>query len=197
MFLLNKHIKNDKAFTLVEILACLVLLSIISIFIIPLITNSIETTREIQQDTNTRDEADLIMSKFIKTLYSTKQTNIIRNITDSNGNSYLDISNDITKCSKNVDGTWNLNTDCVDTLEPLGFKTVAGNTKIHFKNEEYTISNNNIKISSNSKIKGDPNSVDIYEISLYLELTNTRDKNSVPQELEFKNQIQPILPKSN
>ena len=43
-----------------------------------------ENNRVIQQETMLRDEADLIMSKMIKALYSTNQNAIIHNTTTDN-----------------------------------------------------------------------------------------------------------------
>lgn len=192
MFLLNRYIKNHKGVTLVEILAAVVIFSIITILVAQLFVKGIETTASIQEEVVLRDEADLIISKFVKTLYSTQQSHIVRNSIDATG-SYLEITNDLNKCQRDENGSWKLTTDCINTLEPLGFKTSGGVTKIVFnKNEEYSVLDNNVRILSSSRINGDPNVTDLYEIILSLEITTIHGGKKYSKTMEFKNNVQPI-----
>lgn len=193
MFRLNKLLKNQKGLTLVELLASIVLISIISIFIFSIVLKAMENNRVIQQETMLRDEADIIVSKFIKTLYSTKQGYIIRNSTDSAGNSYIEVTNDLAKCEKNDAGNLIDASACNATLKPIGFKTSNGVTKIHILDDEYTVSQSNMKILSSSKITGDPKNTTTYEIDLNLEITQKRGNKEFSKEMTFKNEIQPIL----
>ena len=193
MFHLTKLLKNQKGLTLIELLASVILVSIVSILIFSIATKAIENNRVIQQETMLRDEADIIVSKFIKTLYSTKQGYIIRNKTDGVGNSYIEVTNDLTKCQKDEFGNLITEPDCNSTLKPIGFKTTGGVTKIHILDEEYTVSQKNIEILSSSKINGDPNSTSVYEINLQLKITHKRGNRLLPKEMTFKNDIQPIL----
>lgn len=197
MFRLNKLLKNQKGLTLIELLASVVLISLISIFIFSIVSKAIENNRVIQQETMLRDEADIIVSKFIKTLYSTKQGYIIRNTTDSTGNSYIEVTNDLSKCQKNEAGALNDEPACNATLKPIGFKTINGVTKIHILDEEYTVSHSNIQILSSSNIKGDPQSTSTYEIDLKLKITHKRGNKEFSKEMAFKNEIQPILTSKN
>lgn len=187
MFILNKYINNQRGLTLVELLASIILLSIISIFVFSIIIQAIDNNRAIQQETALRDEADIIVSKFVKTLYSTKQEDIVR----KNGE-YIEVTNDRTKCLKDDDGNWIIDDPCRGTLEKVGFEQNNGQTKIILKKEEYTISNKNIKILEKSKVNGDPETDTIYEIQLALEITHYRGGKESMKEMEFKNQIQPI-----
>ena len=74
----NKKL-NNAGVTLVELLATLVLVTIISVSLFSMIANAIDNNRVIQQDNLLRDEADLMMSKIFKAIYSTNQTSIIHN----------------------------------------------------------------------------------------------------------------------
>ncbi|MEO4053321.1 prepilin-type N-terminal cleavage/methylation domain-containing protein [Solibacillus sp. CAU 1738] len=190
---MNKLLKNQRGLTLLELLASIVLISMISIFIFSITTKAIENNRVIQQETMLRDEADIIVSKFIKTLYSTKQGYIIRNTTNSAGNSYIEVTNDLEKCQKNEDGNLINVTACNATLKPIGFKTVSGITKIYILDEVYSISHPNIQILQNSKVNGDPQKTSIYEIDLKLKITHKRGNKETSKEMAFTNQIQPVL----
>lgn len=189
MFQLNKYIKNQNGLTLIELLATIVILAIVSTLIFSILVKTLETNQNIQQETMLRDEADLIISKFIKTLYTTNQSHIVRNIS----NQYIEVTNDLSKCKKNDDGKWIITYECEKTLEPIGFKTEDNTTYIYFKKEKYKVQNSNIEISENSKITGNPIVESIYTINLKLEIIKKRSGNNQTKTMEFKNQIQPIV----
>ncbi|TQR38480.1 prepilin-type N-terminal cleavage/methylation domain-containing protein [Lysinibacillus sphaericus] len=186
---LNKYMKNQNGLTLIELLATIVILAIVSTFIFSILVKTLETNQNIQQETMLRDEADLIISKFIKTLYTTNQSHIVRNIS----NQYIEVTNDLSKCKKNDDGKWIITSECEKTLEPIGFKTENSTTYIHFKKEKYKVQNSNIKISENSKITGNPIVESIYTINLKLQIIKKRSGNDQTKTMEFKNQIEPIV----
>lgn len=197
---LNKNISNQKGLTLLELLATIVLTAIVSLLIYSITTKALENTNIITQETIIRDEADLIVSKFIKVLYSTRQDHIIRNIT-TGGDSYIEVTTDLSKCRRDESGGF-LDTDgkptsidrlCKPTLQPIGFKTVDGTTKIHILNEEYKIVNKDIKILPTSKLNGNPQETNVYEIVLNLASIKTRGNNTTTKEMTFKNEIQPIV----
>lgn len=197
---LNKTISNQKGLTLLELLATIVLTAIVSLLIYSITTKALENTNIITQETIIRDEADIIVSKFIKVLYSTRQDHIIRNIT-TGGDSYIEVTTDLSKCRRDESGGF-LDTDgkptsidrlCKPTLQPIGFKTVDGTTKIHILNEEYKIVNKDIKILPTSKLNGNPQETNVYEIVLNLASTKTRGNNTTIKEMTFKNEIQPIV----
>ncbi len=203
MFRLNKKYTNENGLSLIELLAAIVLIGIVSILLFSMTAKAIENNRIISQETFLRDEADIIVSKFIKTMYSTKQDHIIYNVTKNDGNSYIEITNDLTKCRRNEDGKFLdtngnvLNNDnlCRPTLKPIGFKTENGVTKIHILDEVYKVSNNNIQVLSTSKVNGKPIETSIYEIELKLSITHTRGSKETTREMTFKNEIQPIVNK--
>lgn len=188
MFPLNRIKLDERGITLVELLAVLILMSFISIFTISLISESTETTEAIRVETSLRDEADIIVSRLIKTLYETKETNIVQNITD-NENSYLNVSTTPDLCKKDTAGALILDTPCKNTLSPIGFVTNAGITKLYLKNEIYEVSNENISIKNTSHISGDPDKVDSYRITLILQY---KSRNKVQREIEFFNEVQPF-----
>lgn len=189
---MNKFIRDNKGLTLVELLASIILISVISILIFSILTKSLETNRIIQQETMLRDEADIIVSKFVKSLYSTKQGHIYKNITDSGGNSYLEVTN----CEKDADGNLVIINGC--EILPIGFKTTNGVTKAYymdsnFKDESYSVTQKNIEILQTSKIIGDPNKTSVYEIFLDLQVKHKRGNKEVTKKITFKNEIQTIL----
>lgn len=201
MLHLNKKILNEKGLTLVELLAVVILTAIVSILLFSITIKALENTRIISQETMLRDEADIIVSKFIKAMYSTRQDHIIYNKTDNNGNSYLEITTDLSKCRRDKNGRFlDLNGNplsndnlCKPTLKPIGFKTENGVTKIQISDEQYTVLNNSITVLPTSKINGDPDDTSVYEIDLKLSITHTRGNTETTKEMSFKNEIQPIV----
>lgn len=190
MFPLNNKHSHESGLTLIELLVVLALISVISTFVISLVIQSTETTREIQIQNSIRDEADLIVSKLMKSLYETNKAHIIQNQTGT-GYSYLNITNDPSKCERDGSGAINVNTACLNTFKKIGFVTTGGVTQLVIKDEEYSVMNKNITILSDSKILGDPASASSYEISLKLQYKSNRNGKDFSKTIEFKNIIQP------
>ena len=187
MFRLNSKRLNETGITLVELLAVLTLMSFISIFTISLIVKSTETTNAIRVETSLRDEADIIVSSLIKSIYSTKQAHIIQNVTD-NENSYLNVSSSPALCKRDTAGNLILDTACKNSLKPIGFITTNGKTRLHLRNEIYEVSNNNITILKSSRIVGDPANATSYKITLVLQY---KTRNTL-KEIQFVNEVQPF-----
>lgn len=185
---MNNNLRNEHGLTLVELLAVLVLMSFISIFAITLIVQSMETTDEIRVESSLRDEADIIVSKFIKAIYETNAAHIIQNVTNQN-DSYLNVTNNPSLCQRDESGNIIMNKPCQDSLLPLGFKTVNGITKLYLKNEVYEASNKNIKILQTSQININPNTEGSYEILLNLQY---KGRGNVQKEMQFINEIRPF-----
>lgn len=210
---------SEKGLTLVELLATMVIASIISLFLFNIITSAMENNRVIQQENMLRDEADLIMSKMIKALYSTNQRAIIFNSIDKNEsniqlsnpttctvtptgdykntstciNYYLEVSTNISKCTKNNLGEFNNRNECITTLKPIGFHTESNVTKTYILDEMVVPSVSAIKILPTSKVIGNPNVTNNYEVILHLEITQKRNGKTYTRDLEFRNEIQPIV----
>jgi len=188
MFRLIKKRLDERGITLVELLAVLILMSFISIFTISLIVQSTETTEAIRVEISLRDEADIIVSRLLKTLYETMEAHIVQNITD-NENSYLNMSTSPALCKRDTAGNLVLDTACKNTLKPIGFLTSAGKTKLYLINDMYEVANTNISIKNTSRINGDPDKVDSYKITLVLQY---KSRNNVLKEIEFINEVQPF-----
>lgn len=187
MFRLNSKRLNEIGITLVELLAVLTLMSFVSIFTISLIVKSTETTDAIRVETSLRDEADIIVSSLIKSLYTTKQAHIIQNVTD-NDNSYLNVSSSPALCKRDTSGNLILDTACRNSLKPIGFVTSNGKTRLHLRNDIYEVSNNNISILKSSRIIGDPSNATSYQIILVL---HYKTRNTL-KEIQFVNEVQPF-----
>ena len=210
---------TEKGITLVELLATLVIATIISLFLFNIIATAMENNRVIQQENMLRDEADLIMSKMIKALYSTNQNAIINNTTtkdESNilvsspttctvlpnniyknsstcQNSYLEVSTNVSKCTKNELGDLINKNECIATLKPIGFSTESNVTKTYILDEIVEPSISAIKILPTSKVLGDPSNTNNYEVILHLEITQRRNGKTYTRDMEFRNEIHPIV----
>lgn len=196
MFLLNKILRNNHGITLVEVLASIALFAIISVLAVNVFVKASETANNVQTDTELRDEADVMMSRFIKTIYSTNQNTIVRNITNGN-DSYIEITNDLSKCQKDEKGNWIIDTACQNTLQKVGFQTIDNTTNIVLKDENYRLENKDIRILPESKINGDPETASFYEIYLVLEKTIKQGNQRIPKKMIFKNNIQPLFANGN
>lgn len=196
MFLLNKILRNNHGITLVEVLASIVLFAIISVLAINVFVKTSETANNVQTDTELRDEADVIMSRFVKTIYSTNQNTIVRNTTNGN-DSYIEITNDLSKCPKDEKGNWIIDIACQNTLQKVGFQTIDNTTSILLKDENYRIENKDIRILPESKINGDPETASFYEIYLVLEKTIKQGNQTIQKKMIFKNNIQPLFTNGN
>lgn len=74
---MNKNsLQAQRGYTLIEVLAVLIILSFIMLLVTPLIVKSMDHYENIQADTVLRDEADLILASLFKTLYTTKESEI-------------------------------------------------------------------------------------------------------------------------
>ena len=196
MCILNKY-TNQKGMTLVELLAVVVIFSIISIFLFNLVTKAMENTNNISLETQLRDEADIIVSQFIKKLYSIQQEDIIYNVTDAQG-SYLQITTDRTKCERNLAGGIINPSICNPTLYKIGFEKNPANAN------EYILRLNNtttykpmteVKILSTSKIIGDPLLKNVYEIKLDLTIKKKYSFKVQEKSMQFTNSVRPITNK--
>ena len=155
-------------------------------------------TKEIQAESQLRDDADYIMSNFVKAIYSTKQETIVNNVTNANG-SYLEVSSDITKCPKKEDGSFDIDADaCQATLKKIGF--VKSGNVVNVQILDKTIKTSHSKILLNptgttvsSIIKGKPHETSIYDFTIHLQITYKRLNNDVTKEISFSNSLQPIV----
>ncbi|AXH99325.1 type II secretion system protein [Sporosarcina sp. PTS2304] len=70
------NIRNQRGLTLVELLATLALIGVITTFAFSILMNGIRASNNIQIETSLRNEADVIMSSFIRTVYTMKESEI-------------------------------------------------------------------------------------------------------------------------
>lgn len=192
MLFLNRKLYNQNGLTLIELLAVIALTAIVSTLLFSITTKALETTKFINQETVLRDEADIIMTKFFKTIYSLKQEQIALNEIESKNGTYthyLYIANNLSTCERDEKGILKNKETCKNTSFPIGFETKNGITKIKLLNEEYEIGNKGIQINSKSKIIGNPEDTTLFEIELILNLINKRGT----KEMTFKTEIQPIV----
>lgn len=73
---MNKLFNNERGFTLIEALAVLVISSIIFIFATSLIVQAMNNQERITAEAQLRDEADIMMSKLMKRIFSLKESDI-------------------------------------------------------------------------------------------------------------------------
>jgi prepilin-type N-terminal cleavage/methylation domain-containing protein len=67
--MLTKWLNNEKGLTLIELLVTLVLFSIIGSIVYVVLMSGMNTEKRIHTEALIRDEADIVMTKFINVLY--------------------------------------------------------------------------------------------------------------------------------
>lgn len=161
---MNRAGLNQKGLTLVEVLAVVVISSIIIIFSGTLIVQSMKNQERITAEVQLRDEADIIMAKLMKDLFTLKESEIERVEcgTVTNGSAAILVScitetpsltaEDLMKveASKQAMTTCSQRENCVqyalvylNDTKKIGFQ---GDT-IFTRSEQFKIGNNKIKIS--------------------------------------------------
>lgn len=187
MFKLKKN--NESGLTLVELLATIVLSSIIFIFAYSILSNSLELQKKISIENTVRDEADIIMSNLIKTFYSLKESEVKKiDITPDGSKTLVYTSKNIDACSRPLSEEYKKN--CLIT----GFETLTKNSKqykvLYIQSNEYLLSNENISIynDSNITISESKNSKVSYKITLSLKYDNKK----FSKIYYFNNEIQSI-----
>lgn len=200
-----KRFLNNKGLTLIELLVVITFISIISIFLTSITVRSLEITDEVRIESAFRDEADVIVSSFIKALYQTNSAHIAEKV-ENDKESYLKIVRNPEACPNNS-GKWDISNEQDCDVRLLGFKTDDSDPSnkvtylylmdvkdegISRKHIPYQVLNKNISIHEDSKIKGSPDSNHIYEIQLVLEYTCKRGGKDVKQRMTFINTNQPF-----
>ncbi|WP_270179466.1 prepilin-type N-terminal cleavage/methylation domain-containing protein [Alkalihalobacillus sp. CinArs1] len=84
-----RYLRNTKGLTLPEVLITLVLVSIVSLAIYAFLFNGLHSYQKISAEAAFRDEADVVMTSFINTLYPIKENEITSRNFDSDKDTYL------------------------------------------------------------------------------------------------------------
>lgn len=86
-------LKNNKGVTLVELLAVIVITSIIMVAVYAILGQGLKTYTNIVQENALREEADVIMAQLIRDLYTTKKSDIKKvTVDDAKHYSYLEFT---------------------------------------------------------------------------------------------------------
>jgi len=73
-----KALQNQHGLSLVELLALLVISSIMSVLVIGILVNALNTEKKVKVDTQLREEADFYMASLINTIYTMKESEVCR-----------------------------------------------------------------------------------------------------------------------
>ena len=188
---LNK-LRNEKGLTLIELLACLILFSIIAIFVFNLIVKATSDTSNIRLETELRDEADLLVSQFMKELYGLQNEAIIYVTTNATG-TYLEVTTNLLKCLKKENGQLENEQACKQTLIKYGLVKDPVTQRLHLQlgTSSPYVPREAIEILPTSTITAKQNNR-IYELKLDLRITKKQRNQSVEKTLSFSNTVSPI-----
>lgn len=72
-----KSMRNERGLTLVELLATLVIFSVIGILVVSIAVNAITNNQKVKNDIALRDEAELILVNAVKSIYTTLESTVL------------------------------------------------------------------------------------------------------------------------
>lgn len=173
---MNKSNTNEFGLTLVELLVAIALTSLIFTFATSILVKGMNHYKTISMETVLRDEADFIMAKFYRELYTLKETEIEKLAQDNK------ISEDVYR-----DNYILYKEKTLPNNSKVKYRTGFIDQKIYYENEEYKFQNNKIRLNTDthkSTIK--KTSDGIYEIKLVLYM---EEKNKF---MEFSTEISTV-----
>ena len=182
-------LRNNKGITLVELLVVIVLTSGIMIATTTLLISASKNNTQIMQETKIRDEADYLMSLFVKEFYTLKKSNIVEDMATSANVEYVKYTVDY---DPTYEGAPNLcDSEAKKCTVLSGFIKEEGQVKMYIKGEEIIPLNSSLKITSNSTIElpltdGLVNTSPSYKIKIELENTKKTIENN---KMSFENEI--------
>jgi prepilin-type N-terminal cleavage/methylation domain-containing protein len=173
MFRITKSIKS-KGYTLVELLAVMTLLAIVSVIIIGLTVTSLKNYRNISAESALRDEADLILSQVYSSMYKVRESTVCEtpDLTSTAGVTI------IKHVESNQANTLTCQSSATNTIGLTG-----PNEFSLFNGQVYRVTNKEITVDSFHFIKKAPGS---YEFNLTLKL------NGKKLTRKFNNQVRTI-----
>lgn len=174
-------INNSKGITIVELLATLVIVSIVGTLSYSVLFQGYSNYQRIQAETEMRDEADLIMSSFIKDIFVLKSEEIEMESICSNDSSTTLMK--ITKLNPN-----NLE-EIIEQYE-TGFKdgeVVVKDQPVRFYNNSVTLLENECNGELHNLITEEKDNIE-YKIKFTLKTTKGKQEHT----MDFENTVQVI-----
>lgn len=158
-------IKNNKlGATLVEVLAVMIIGTMVSLIALHMVSNAVKTQKSITLDTQLRDEADLYILSLTNFIYTLHEQSVCDGI-DTPGIQLI-----------TPEGTHSsyitTSTDCTDTTiqkSVTGFVEEDGSLELYVNNQKISGSNKGISIAPTSKMTKNKN---VYKVSLTLVYDN-------------------------
>lgn len=117
--MLSPKIKNENGLTLVEVLATLVIMSIIGALAYTILFQGYNNYNRVKIETELRDEADLIMANYISDFYVMKKTEA--KLVNSCTNGFVNSEVSVTKSSGASYKTGILNKEVIVRGQPIRF----------------------------------------------------------------------------
>lgn len=172
--MLNHKIRNENGITLVEVLATLVIMSIIGALAYTILFQGYSNYNRVKIEADLRDEADIIMANYISDFYTMKKTETKLSNTCVNG--FVNSSVLVTKSTGTLYKTGIINKEIIVKDQPI----LSSNSNVKFKPVSCTTTSN---LSSISNIQ----SKDGVEFTIKFTLEKT--VNGTTSQMDFKNTI--------
>lgn len=115
--MLNRKINNEYGITLVEVLATLVIMSIIGALAYSILFQGYNNYNRVKVETELRDEADLIMANYISDFYVMKKTEA--KLVNSCTNGFINSEVSVTKSNGTSYKTGVINKDVIVRGQPV------------------------------------------------------------------------------
>lgn len=185
-------LRNNKGLTLVELLVVIVLASGIMIATTSIFISASKNNARIMQEIKIRDEADYLMSLFVKEFYTLKKSNIVEDMEEDSRIEYVKYKVDYDDKHVGAPNECDPVSTSPRTCTLLsGFIKEGEQVKMYIKGKEIIPMDSSLKITSNSTIvlpltPDLVNSSSSYKIKLELENTKKTAKNN---KISFENEI--------
>lgn len=185
-------LRNNKGLTLVELLVVIVLASVIIIATTSIFISASKNNARIMQEIKIRDEADYLMSLFVKEFYTLKKSDIVKDMAEDSIIEYVTYK--VRYEEKHVGAPNECDPEGTSprTCTLLsGFIKEGNETKMFIKGKEIIPMDSSLKITSSSTIvlpstNNLVNSSPSYKIKLELENTKKTAENN---KISFENEI--------
>lgn len=171
---MKKLINNEKGLTLVELLATIVLMSIVGTLAYALLSQGYSNYQRVNAESELRDEADIIMSTLIKDLFSAKSSEVQL----------------VNSCSSNGFATTNLTISKTNRpVQKIVFKPSSNNTDegIVTINGEPVSFSDNVSLSLYPCTTNSHNIITDDQLSYTIQFRLEVDKNNDKHSMDFEN----------
>lgn len=174
---LIKKLTNNQGVTLVELLATIIIVSIVATLTYTILFQGYSNYQRVKVEAELRDEADLIMASLIKDIFTLKKSEVqlVQSCTNNTVNSYMNVTK----------------TNPVTGIKAIPYKTGFDGGKVIVKDSQIQTSSENIELLSSACTASSPKFISQSANGTeYIIMFSLKTKNSKKQlQIDFTNTV--------